>query len=124
VITTIGQAKIGLYSIGTKMKVPEIIFHWIIPVQHFRDPIGQSDLRNLDGRDEKVQAFLRGDPRTPTILHAVTMMAEERAKWTAIAFHDYHCRYISTGLVELAATELDKLGFEVAKSHHALHIKE
>jgi RNase adaptor protein for sRNA GlmZ degradation len=98
----------------------DIIFHWRFDCSNFRDPIGQAHLRNLDGRDAKVQAFLMEDPRFKAIVHAARMIAEEKAAWTAIAFHDFHGKYISTGLVELVGQELDSRGFAIGKSHHAL----
>ena len=119
-ITGIDKAAVGLYSIPLSKPTPEIIFHWKIDCSRLRDPIGQSTLRALDGRDAKVQAFLMEDPRVKGILHAIRMIAAEKAKWTSIALFDYHGRYISTAMVELAARELDVDGVNVLLSHHAL----
>lgn len=119
-ITTLQLANVGLYSIATSRPIPDIIFHWKIDCSSFRDPIGQSHLKALDGRDERVQAFLLEDPRMKPILHAVRMIAAEKAKWSSICFFDHHGKYISTGIVELAAQDLSSAGYYVAKSHHAL----
>lgn len=116
-ITTPGLACIGLYSVPTSKPIPDIIFNWKFDVSKFRDPIGQKDLRNLDGRDTKVQAFLLEDPRMKPLLHAVKLIAAQKDKWTSIAFFDHHARYISVGIVELVARELDSTGLNIYISH-------
>jgi len=122
-ITTIGLAKVGLYSIPTSRPTPQIIFHWRVDCSRLRDPIGQHHLRGKDGRDKEVQDFLIKDPRVEPILHAIRMIAAERQNWTTIAFHDYHGKWISTAMVELALADLDANGYAVAKSHHSfLHV--
>lgn len=118
--TSPGLASIGLYSVPTSKPTPDIVFHWKFDVSKFRDPIGQADLRPLDGRDAKVQAFLLQDPRMKALLHAVHLIAAEKRTWTSIAFYDHHARYISVGVAELAARELNTHSYNIFLSHYGL----
>lgn len=116
-IVTTGEAEIGLYAIRTSKAIPQVIYHWKIDCTNLRDPQGQKQLRSFDGRDSQVQAFLLGDPRLKPILHACKMIAGDKQKWTSIAFFDHHGKWISAGMVELVAKELDAAGYKVAIYH-------
>lgn len=118
--TTIKDATIGLYSVATSQRTLDTLFHYMIDCTHLRDPIGQKHLRALTGKDAEVQAFLLDDPRIKAILHSVKMIAAEKASWTSIAFYDYHGLYISAGMVELAAKDLDADGYNILVSHPCL----
>lgn len=120
ITSNISAANIGLYSVAESQRTIEVLFHYKINCNRLRDPIGQAHLRNLTGKDAEVQAFMLDDPRIKAILHSVKMMAAEHAAWTSIAFHDYHGKYISAALVELAAKELDAAGYGVIVYHPCL----
>lgn len=113
----IKDATIGLYSVALNQRSLEVLFHYKINCTKLRDPIGQKHLRDLDGKSAEVQAFMLEDPRIKAILMSVKMMAAEKAPWTSIAFYDYHGKYISAAIVELAAKELDAAGYNVIIYH-------
>jgi hypothetical protein len=115
-IVDVGQSAVGLYAVPVNKTIPSITFHWKINCTNLRDPNGQANLRPFDGRDERVQLFLMEDPRVRPLLDACRMIAEDKMKWTSIAFYDFHGKWISAGMVELAAKELDKAGFSVSKT--------
>lgn len=119
-------ADIGLYAVGTSKTSPNLNFHYQFDCSQFRDPIGQRNLRGMDGKDAKVQAFIMEDPRLRTILSMVKLIAADcgaltddnrGGKWTTIAFTDHHGRYISAAVAELVAKELDALGVRVGIQH-------
>lgn len=116
-ITSVSEAEIGLYAIATLKPPSPIPFTYKFNLSHFRDPQGQITLRKLTGKDAEVQAFILADPRTKAIIHAAEMIAAEKAKWVSMGFYDHHGRWISAGMIELIAKQLDAANYKVAICH-------
>lgn len=117
-ITEVGKARVGLYSISlSHPPVHHIMYHHRIDVSKWRDPMGQKTLRSRTGLDLDVQAYLSLDPRMGTLRDTVRLIAAEDRPWTAIALYDYHGRHISAGLVELLGKDLDQAGKIVSITH-------
>lgn len=122
ITSNIKDANIGLYSVATSQRSLEVLFHYMIDCSRLRDPIGQKHLRDLTGKDAEVQAFILEDPRIKAILHSVQMIAAEKHPWCSIAFFDYHGKWISASMVELAAKDLDAAGYTIMTYHPCLQL--
>lgn len=117
----VADADVIFYSFGTSkiidVEVPS--YHYAVDVNTLRDPIGNKELtsKSRDGRDEAVVEWIKTDRRIPAILDTVQLVAEthlDAAKepYVVVAFHDFHGKWISPALAELAATQLDNLGYK------------
>lgn len=115
-------AKVGLYSLPYTANPFQA---YLVDLSAFRDPMGQPDLRLLDGRDARVREWIKDDPRYIPLLHEVRclvadVIGSQKKAWMSIAFRDHHGKWISPAVAELIGDELDKLGYDVSVTHVAL----
>ena len=114
--TSIGQASIGIYSIGAETKINSIPMYEFEVIQ-FRDPMHR--FPDLTGTDPVVKEYLKEDPKTAAIIQTVLLLAADHvdhggSKWLTIAFRDYHEKWIARGLANIVADALCEQEYKVS----------
>ena len=110
--------KIVTYGVMGKRKPPPGIAHRF-DCRSLRNPHSQRDLRDLDGRDVRVQAFVLGDPDAPELLRKASTAAHADPNGT-IAFFCHGGFHRSVAMAEILATTLRVDGVSVQVEHLAI----
>jgi len=90
----------------------------VIDVRRMRNPYYDPILRPIDGRDAKVQNFVRHDPRFHELRTTAIGMLEDG---DAIAFGCMGGRHRSVAMTEIVAAQLREEGHEVEVVHRELN---
>ena len=89
----------------------------VIDVRRMRNPYYDPILRPIDGRDAKVQNFVRHDPRFHELRTTAISMLDDG---DAIAFGCMGGRHRSVAMAEIVAAQLREEGHEVEVIHREL----
>lgn len=120
--TDVRDAQIGIFPLKTGGKE---YMQYVIDLSAFRDPQGQPQFRDLDGRSPAVQNWIKSDPRLPALLDGVTLQVRDALDnrhqvYTSIGLKDHHGKWISVAVATLLADHLSDRGYRVFFS--AFHI--
>jgi UPF0042 nucleotide-binding protein len=108
-----------IISFGYKSSLPPHGTSELWDVRSMRNPHALPSLRELDGRTDEVQQYVRTDPKFKSIFDAALA---HRHPFAVLAFGCYGGRHRSVAMAELVAKELRKGGIEVEVKHLALGV--
>ena len=121
-LVDIHSAELAIYSLSgdTRNPRPNIEFD----LNAFRDPLGNRHLRKecSDGRDERVQEWIKVDPRFEPLLNQCIILVKDHfaggsTAWFSLGFRDHHGTWKSRAVASLIAGELSRLGYKVGVMH-------
>jgi RNase adapter protein RapZ len=100
----------------------------VFDCRFLRNPYWEQALRDLDGRDEAVEAYIRGDARfaefygrlSDLITFLLPAMVEEGKAHLAIGFGCTGGQHRSVAVAEILAKALAEAGWPVSKRHREL----
>ena len=102
--------------------VPPVRYLW--DCSSLRDPMGRKEFRSLDGREEPVKVFLKGDPFVASLVEEAALAAlshRQKLSWyVRMGFVDAHGKWGSVGIAELVGERLKELGGKVFVKHLTL----
>ena len=110
---------IRIHTFGFRNGAPQDKSVFVFDCRKLRNPHFVNDLRDLDGRDEKVQCYVLKDPDfndlfTEAMFHALSY---ERPQ---IAFGCFGGKHRSVAAAELLAKELRAKGLAIEVTHKEL----
>ncbi|MCU0826728.1 MAG: RNase adapter RapZ [Tabrizicola sp.] len=122
-----GRMSVSLQSFSYKRGLPRGV-DMIFDCRFLANPHWNADLRPLDGRDPRVEAFVRADPRFAEFYHRVNDLLlfllpahlEEGKAHLAIGFGCTGGQHRSVAMAEMVGSALAKAGWAVSKRHREL----
>jgi len=126
-ITPSGRLSVSVQSFSYKRGVPRGV-DMIFDCRFLANPHWQAELRALDGRDPKVDAFVRNDPRfaeffqklSDLLLFLLPAHLEEGKAHLAIGFGCTGGQHRSVAMAERVGSALAEAGWPVSKRHREL----
>ena len=120
------KTQVGIYSLGQRTDRGQEV-QYLLDAARFRDAAGNLGLTSVctDGRDKRVQVWVKVDPRYPAVLETVEALAVDcrtrTQKYLSVGFVDHHGRWTAVALAELVADYLKEKGdYDVHTVHHEL----
>jgi UPF0042 nucleotide-binding protein len=118
---------VSLQSFSYKRGMPRGV-DMVFDCRFLRNPYWEQALRDLDGRDEAVEAYIRGDARfaefygrlSDLITFLLPAMVEEGKAHLAIGFGCTGGQHRSVAVAEILAKALAEAGWPVSKRHREL----
>lgn len=125
-----GRLSVSVQSFSYKRGIPRGV-DMIFDCRFLANPHWSADLRALDGRDPKVEAFVRNDPRfaeffqklRDLILFLLPAHLDEGKAHLAIGFGCTGGQHRSVAVAELVGNALADAGWPVSKRHRELERK-
>jgi RNase adapter protein RapZ len=127
---TTGRLSVSVQSFSYKRGVPRGM-DMIFDCRFLANPHWQAALRPLDGRDPKVESFVRADPRFAEFLQRVRELllfllpahVDEGKAHLAIGFGCTGGQHRSVAMAEMVGSALAEAGWPVSKRHRELERK-
>lgn len=129
-ITPSGRLSVSVQSFSYKRGIPRGV-DMIFDCRFLANPHWQSALRPLDGRDARVERFVRTDPRFDEFLRKVSELLlfllpahlDEGKAHLAIGFGCTGGQHRSVAVAEIVGSALADAGWPVSKRHRELERK-